>query len=167
MTAPLQSTQSAAGSIVKVRYTHDAMIDLIIANPAVSQKEIARHFGYTEAWVSRVHCSDAFQARLAERRTEVVDPILAASVKDKMEGVISQSLDILAEKLEATRNPDLAIKALDIASKAAGYGARQQNVAVQNQFVVHIPNKIQDPHAWADAHRPGGMPVTVIEAETR
>lgn len=167
MTTPLASTQSAAGAIDKVRYTHDAMIDLIIVNPSITQRELAKHFGYTEAWISRIHCSDAFQARLAERRTEVVDPILAATNKDRLEGVVAQSLDILAEKLEQTRNPDLATKVLDIASKAAGYGARQTNLAVQQQFVVHLPNKIQDPHAWANAHRPGGGEGVIVEAEVR
>lgn len=149
MSAPLQSTQSAAGAIDRVKYTHDAMIDLVIANPAMKQSEIARHFGYTEPWVSRIFCSDAFQARLAERKSDIVDPTITSSVKDRIEGLAMQSLEVISEKLAATRNPDLAIKAFELSTKAAGYGARQANVQVQQNFVVAIPNKIADPQAWA------------------
>lgn len=149
MSEPLKSTESAAGAIQRIKYTHDAMIDLIIANPGMKQGQIAAHFGYTEPWVSRIFCSDAFQARLAERKTEIVDPTITASVKDRIEGLAMQSLEIISEKLAATKNPDLAIKAFELSTKAAGYGARQSNVAVQQNFVVAIPNKIADPQAWA------------------
>jgi hypothetical protein len=156
MSTPLNSTESAAGAIAKVRYTHDAMIDLVIANPSISQNEIAKHFGYTVAWVSRIFCSDAFQARLEARKAEIVNPALTASVEERIKGVAMQSLDIIAKKLEATENPDLAVKAFELTAKAAGYGARQDKLAVQNNFVVHLPSKANDPHAWAEAHRPGG-----------
>ena len=35
MSERLVGTESAAGAIARVKYSHDAMIDLIIANPAV------------------------------------------------------------------------------------------------------------------------------------
>ena len=78
-----------------------------------------------------------------------------------------QSIEILEEKLNQTRNPDLAVKVFELSTKAAGFGARKENVAVQNQFVVHLPPKVSDPHAWAAAHRPGGGESLIIEAETR
>ena len=37
MSEPLLGTASAATAIARVKYTHDAMIDLIIANQAMSQ----------------------------------------------------------------------------------------------------------------------------------
>lgn len=166
---PLQGTTSASGAIQRVSYTHDAIIDHIVANPAMSQGEIAKAFGYTESWISRIFCSDAFQARLAERKGDVVDPVLVASVEEKVKMLAAQSMDVLARKLEQTSNPDLALKVFEISSKALSYGARDKNLAVQNNFVVHLPNKISDPHAWANAHNPnaGTDPALVIEAETR
>lgn len=152
MATALQGTESAANAVTRIKYTHDAMIELVIANPAISQNEIAKHFGYSVPWVSRVFCSDAFQARLAERKTELVDPTIVASVNERMQALAMQSLDILQDKLAATKNPDMAMKALEISTKAMGYGARQQNINTQNNFVVHLPNKIEDPHAWANAH---------------
>jgi len=162
MSEPLQGTASGANAIQRVKYSHDAMIDLVIANPSISQTDLAKHFGYTVPWVSRIFASDAFQARLATRKEDIVDPTLMANVKDRIEGLAMQSLQILEEKLAATKNPDLALKCFEISTKAAGYGARQQNVQTQNNFVVHLPNKIEDPHAWANAHRP--QPATTISA---
>lgn len=152
--APLQGTTSAAGAVKRVSYTHDAMIDLIVANPAISQNELSRHFGYTQGWLSRVMNSDAFQARLAERKGDMVDPAIVHNVEERFRGLAAQSAEILEQKLAATNSPELAFKVLELSAKSLGYGARQDRVAVQNNFVVHVPNKIEDPHAWAEAHKP-------------
>lgn len=154
-------------AIQAVSYTHDAMIDFIISNPKASQQEIAKEFGYTQPWISRIFASDAFQARLAERKTALVDPVVAQSVNERINGLVMQSVEILEAKLAQTSNPDLALKVFEISTKAAGYGARKDNVAVQQNFVVHLPPKVSDPHAWAAAHRPGGTEPFTIEAETR
>ena len=155
MATALEGTESAAGAIARVRYTHDAMIDLLIANPAISQGEVAKHFGYTQGWVSRITNSDAFQARLAERKTELVDPSIVATIDEKMRALASKSLDVVLEKLTVTQNPDTALKALEITSKALGYGARQQNLNVQQNFVVALPPKAVDAESWVSAHGPG------------
>lgn len=163
MSEPLQGTASAALAIQRVKYSHDAMIDLIIANPVLSQGAIAQHFGYTQAWVSRVFNSDAFQARLAVRKADLVDPTILMSVEEKFRTLVNRSLDIFQEKLEATKSADLAMKGIEMATKALGYGARQANVAVQNNFVVAMPQKVEDPAAWAtryqQSHAAGGQVV--------
>jgi hypothetical protein len=161
---------SSETAIQKISYTHDAMIDYIVANPTTSQNEIARAFGYTAPWISRIFASDAFQARLAERKTELVNPVIVANVEERIQGLAMQSIEILEQKLAQTQNPDLAVKVFELSTKAAGYGARKENVGVQNNFVVHLPNKINDPHSWAAAHRPGGAatePMVIEAAEIR
>ena len=163
MSTPLEGTQSAATSIARVSYTHDAMIDLIIANPAISQGAIAQHFGYTQAWVSRVFNSDAFQARLAARKTEIVDPQLVLTIDEKLKALASKSLDVVLEKLTVTNSAEMGLKALEITSKALGYGARQQNLNVQQNFVVALPPKAASAEEWAAAHGgvAGGRGVTI------
>lgn len=155
MAVPLEGTASAATAIARVKYTHDAMIDLIVANPAVSQADIAKHFGYTQPWVSRIMNSDAFQARLALRKEELVDPSIVASIDEKLRALASKSLDVVLEKLTATNSADIGLKALEISSRALGYGARQQNLNVQQNFVVALPPKAQSSEDWAAAHGPG------------
>jgi len=155
MSEPLQGTASAALAITRVKYTHDAMIDLIIADPAISQGDIARNFGYSQAWVSRIFNSDAFQARLALRKEELVDPTILASIEEKFKTLASKSLDVVIERLHMAPTTDLALKGLEVAAKALGYGARQNNVNVQQNFVVALPSKVEDPDAWAKSHGGG------------
>lgn len=158
------------GAIQKIRYSHDAMIDMIVGNPWISQGELARNFGYTEGWVSQVIASDAFQARLAERKNELVDPHLRATIEERYKGVIVRSLEVLMKKLEKPVDQiddDLLIKGLDVASRAAGYGARAAQVEVKNNFVVQIPTKAASPEDWARAHAPqsGGGQVVDVPSE--
>lgn len=152
--APLQGTESAANAVARVNYTHDAMIDLIIANPAISQNELAKHFGYSVPWLSRIRNSDAFLARLAERKKDIVDPGVIASVEEKLRAIVDKSAEIILDKLEKTQSADLALKALDLGGKLAGYGARQSGPVVQNNFVVALPPKATSEQGWAAQHGP-------------
>lgn len=136
------------GRISKIRYTHDAMIDIIMSNPAVSQGELAQAFGYSQAWISKVIGSDAFQARLAARRKELVDPILVMSIEERFRGLIIQSTEVIANKLEATQDAKLAIQTLELSSKALGFGARDRGPTVNNAFVVQLPQKAEDSQSW-------------------
>ena len=117
MSDALPGTASAATAIARVSYTHDAMVDLLIANPQITNNALAEAFGYTPAWVSRIKNSDAFQLRLAARKTDLVDPELTLSIEEKLAHVAHRGLDILAEKLEgpASMIPmDTALKAVEI-----------------------------------------------------
>lgn len=159
MATPLQGTKTGEGAIARVRYTHDAMIDLILAQPDLKQHQIAGYFGYTEAWVSRVFGSDAFQARLAERKTELVDPTIVASLNEKITALAHQSLDILADKLQATKSADMALKSLELSTKALGMGARVGNQTnVQNNYVALMPEKATDEQAWATQAKQNAVP---------
>lgn len=137
----------------RVHYTHDAMIDIVLADPAIKQKELAAKFGVSEAWISRIFGSDAFQAALAKRRADITDPFVVATMEERIKGLAFQSLEVLAEKLEETRNADLALKSLDIAGKALGFGAKHVANNVQNNFVVQLPDKANSSADWASKHR--------------
>jgi hypothetical protein len=131
----------AARGVAKVRYTHDAMIDAIISNPAISQNQLASHFGYTAAWVSQIISSDAFQARLAERNAELVDPTIRKSVEDRFKSLVVRSLEILAEKLNrpADQIPDnLALRTAELSSRALGYGAREMGPTLTVNVGDHL-----------------------------
>lgn len=151
--------------IKRVSYSHDAMIDAIIADPALSQNQLATMFGYSVPWVSRVIGSDSFQARLAQRKDQLIDPVLIATIEDKLKGLASQSLDIIAEKLQATQNPDLAVKAADLAVKALGFGARDRAPTTQNNFVVNLPPKAKTAADWAAAAQSGAYNTEMKQAK--
>lgn len=136
--------------LVKIAYSHEAMIDMIVAEPRITQTELASRFGYTKQWVCRVMGSDAFQAALAKRRQEITDPFLIASVEERFKGLAFQSMDILARKLEATDSADLALKVLDTSMRGSSFGARDRAPGgIINNFVVALPGKAADADTWA------------------
>jgi hypothetical protein len=158
--------------IKKISYTHDALIDAIIACPAASQRELAALFGYTEAWISQIIHSDSFQLRLEERRKDTVDPILLQKTEERLEGLMGQAMEVLSEKLQASRNPDLAARVLDISARARGYGARERGVQVNASFVVALPQKAASGQDWQAQHAPqvqridGPLLTTRIDVDT-
>lgn len=111
--------------IVRVRYTHDAMIDVLVATPMISQNELAAMFGYSAAWISTVMNSDAFQEKLLARRVEMVNPGIAQNVNERFRGLAARSLEVLQKKLDVPFQmvPDeLALKVAGLAAKGLGVG---------------------------------------------
>ena len=109
----------------RVRYSHEAMAEMLIADPTISQNAIAAHFGRTPAWISIVINSDAFQSYYAARKAEVVDPELVATVRERFQALTVRSLQVLQEKLARPSDqiPDnLALKAAELGAKGLGVG---------------------------------------------
>lgn len=148
------------GEIVKISYTHDAMIDLIVANPMIKQQDLARHFGYTPGWICQIMQSDAFQERLAQRKKEIVAPVVTQSIEERFKGLVARGQEILQDKLDGPNPPtELALKVVEAGARALGYGAKAGGPTVNVGFVVAMPEKAQDAKEWITQHAP-----RVIEA---
>lgn len=127
-------------AIARVRYTHDAMIDRLLADPCISQNELAEAFGYSASWISQIMSSDAFQARFAARRAELVDPVVAERCRINFEAMVLRSQEILMEKLSRPAGdiPDsLVLKSFELSTRAAGYGIRGATAPAVN-VDVHL-----------------------------
>ncbi len=118
------ATGEVRGGIAKVGYTHEAMADLILSNPSISQNELANHFKVTPGWISQILASDAFQAHIGERRDKILDPILRGEIEESMKGLVLQSVQRLREKLEANPSDQLVMEVFKNSARALGYGAR-------------------------------------------
>ncbi len=126
-------TGEMKNGVGKANYTHAAMADLILANPAINQNDIAAHFGYTPGWISQVIGSDAFQAYLATRKEQIVDPILRGAVEESFRGLVLQSMTKLREKLDANPSDQLVLEVFKNSTRALGYGSRVEiNAKVQH-----------------------------------
>jgi hypothetical protein len=102
---------------MKLKYTHEAMIDLIIAEPTVTNKELATIFDYSEEWISHIRCADSFQSRLAERKALLVDPAIKRSIEDRLAGVTVKAIDRIQEVLDGPdASASFALDALGIAA---------------------------------------------------
>ena len=107
-------------AIKKISYTHDAMIDLILQQPNVTSVELAELFGYSPSWIARILVADSFQARLAQRKSALVDPIVARSLNDRLRAVALRSMDVIEEKLAAEPSAQYAMDALELATQGLG-----------------------------------------------
>lgn len=126
-------TGEMRGGVAKTSYSHDALIDTILANPAISQNELAATLGYTPGWVSQVIGSDAFQAALALRKDQIVDPLLRGAVEESFKGLVLQSMHRLREKLDANPSDTLVLEVFKNSARALGYGSRVEiNAKVQH-----------------------------------
>ena len=82
-------------------YTHQAVIDEILANPLIERKELAEKFGVSENWMKKVINSDAFQTVLDKRREQIVNPIISQTVQERLRGVTNSAIDLLQTRLDA------------------------------------------------------------------
>jgi hypothetical protein len=153
---PHPVTGELTEGIAKVRYSHDAMIDLMIAQPSLKQNDLAAMFDRSPAWISNVVNSDAFQARYHERREELIDPEIMFSIKERINAVASVSLQKVLEKLSngLPVSDDFALRSAKLATDALGYGSRAPQVTTNVAVVVQVPQKIQSASEWAARHSP-------------
>ncbi len=112
---------AGAQSIAKVSNIHECIINDMIAEPTVTQLQLCERFGYTPGWMSRLINSDSFQARLADRRQELLDPQLKKQLNARLEAVVNQSLNSIQQRLDSPEgSADLALASLGV--MAAGLG---------------------------------------------
>lgn len=134
-------------AIEKVSYSHDKMIDLIIANPRIKQDHLAQYFGYTPAWVSRIMSSDAFRLRMEQRREELVNPIITATLEERFADLALRGAAIMQEKLD---NPAVmvtfadAAKAVEIGAKGLAVGGFGSRVSVDVNANIDLRGALED-----------------------
>ena len=149
----------AAVQIQETRYTHEAIIDEILVNPSDSQGELAKRFKYTETWISIIMNSAAFKERLAERKAQLVDPKLIASIEDRLDGVARRALDKIIDRLD---NSAASIKNNELAAFAklaiGDRNIRGTSVPQQNLYVVNIPSPAVSATEWVKSAQ--GNPMT-------
>lgn len=152
---------AARYDLSKIRYSHADCIDRILTSPSIKQKDLAQIYGVTETWMSIVINCDAFKAALAERKAELIDPVLAATLNERFGALAARSVEVLLEKL-AKPADQISDK---LALEAASLGAR---VAVPTPVGGGGPNAADHlaalAHRLIDLNRPGPPP---IEGATR
>jgi hypothetical protein len=106
-------------------YSHQAMVDLMVARPDYSHAQLCAHFGRPASWLPSVLASDSFQQVLEDHRHEIVDPSLTASLQERFKALAIHSSNAMMERLNNPSATDFAVlKAGEIAVKALGMGQR-------------------------------------------
>lgn len=155
------TTGELTNGVKRVRWNHDALIDQMIAEPQLTQNELAITFGRTPAWISTLINSDAFQARLEARRKEIIDPTLTAGVGERLRALADVSLQRLLDKVSTpvqTVSDDFLLQTTKVVVQALGYGARPTSGAanVNVGVVVQVPPKAATTQEWMASVEPRG-----------
>jgi hypothetical protein len=158
--------------IQKVSATHEQIMNWLVLNPEKSMRECADAFGYTQAWLSTLVHSDAFQAKLAEKQ-QLVQARVCASIPEKLNRVTDVALDKLATMVEASEDPEFILNVADKALHKLGFGpatarnpqggtiTQQNNVyMVSAEELMNARQLMGQQHALAapPQARPAGVP---------
>lgn len=115
----------SAVQIKKLNSFHERLADWLIANPGVRQSEAAKFFGYTEAWISTVIHSDAFQEYYQQLSSSVSSHVVVTT-RDRVVGLANLAMDELGERLAGSKAKDIPLPQLlevaDTMLKRGGYG---------------------------------------------
>lgn len=152
--------------------THDAIIDFILANPRASQKQIADAFHYTPGAIRIIMGSDSFQARYLKRQGAIVDPLVTATVEERLRGIANKAAEIVSDRLDT--NPldhKFALEALRTSAPAL---VKDKAPLVNASFVVHLPGPAASSAEWTNRFSPASGEVvkarlddTVSEADMK
>jgi len=119
------SVALATAAVAVAAYTHEAMVELMVANPNFSHTELAAHFGRPASWMAAVLASEAFQQCLDAKRHLVADPSLTATMEERFRALALRSVVVLQDKLNSSEVADFVVlKAAEIGVKALGMGQR-------------------------------------------
>lgn len=140
---PAPRPAETMGRLAKVNYSHVDMIDFLIANPGTTQRDLAARYGYSEGWISNVMAADAWQSLMAKRRSELVDPVLAATIDDRFRMITARSMDRLMEKLNAPVVSDnTVLKAIELGAKAMGVGGNAAPAAPAGDHLAQLATRL-------------------------
>lgn len=146
-----------------VRWDHEAIIDYMIAHPECTQNEIAAQFNFTPSRLSIIINSPAFQDKLDERKAILSDPLIRASIEDRLSALARRSLDKLLERMDngtPISNGDL----IRAAQLGAGDRNQTKNTPIQQSlYVVNLPPPAQNAQEWKRTAQ--GAPVILENGE--
>lgn len=133
----------------KLSHRHQAIADIIIANPKITQKEIAGEVGMTENWVSTIMRSDLFQSYLAQRRAQFEERLLDRKIEVQSKalevgykGLMKAEEALDADEADPVETFSKALQAAGIGRSGAAGGEGSQQTNIQNNYYTATPDEL-------------------------
>lgn len=133
----------------RFRYWYDSIIDFLLAEPMLTQKEIAFRMGKSPVTIGLIMNSDIFRARYEMRRLAMSEA-LQQSINGKLQALAIDAIDATHEKLKLKRDLIPFEDLVDVTDKTLtrlGYGAKQSAqtaVVINNNAQVTAPISSED-----------------------
>lgn len=108
--------------VQKISVKHEEIMNHLMLNPTHQLGDVARHFGLTQAWLSCIIHSEAFQARLAEKKEAVFNGTVLP-IKEKLAVLAHKALDQLETQMPVMK-PETVAAIADSTLDRLGYGSK-------------------------------------------
>lgn len=155
----------AENQIEKMRMSHHAIIDLMVAHPFMSQADIAKESGYTPNWISILINSDVFKSELNKRRAELsqilaieVQTDITANLRSAALGGIKKTTDLIASSV----NLEQVSNATENVLKLLGYGDTKKPTEPNGNVTYNIDARVM-PQALINARANFGRPLLTVD----
>lgn len=135
----------AVNQIQKVSIKHDAILDYLLIHPEQKLGDVAVVFGVSQAWLSVIIHSDAFQAKLGEKSGECFGATVLP-LREQLMGVAQVGVEKLGECMENASTTsdkqfiadttDSILKNLGYSPKSAAPAQTGNSTTNNNIFVV-------------------------------
>jgi len=123
--------------VKKLSHRHTAIAHWLIANPERPLGDCAQTFGVSQAWLSCVIHSGAFQAyynRLADEKGSIA----VHSTHNRLQGLANLAMEKAAERIEQGATDRFLGDTMNNALRALGYGQGPAPIALQVNNDTHI-----------------------------
>ena len=117
--------------IQRVSVRHDAIMNFLLVNPTVPLGIVAKEFGVTQAWLSTIIHSDAFQAQLSRKKNEMFGTHVLP-LGEKLLGLAHVAVEKMGQHLERTDDPDYVVGVATAVLDRIGYSPKAQPAAAVN-----------------------------------
>jgi hypothetical protein len=128
-------------AIKRVSIKHESIMNFIMENPTVPLGEVANHFQVSQAWLSVIIHSPAFQDKLLEKQGVLFHHTVVATITDKVSMIAHKTLDKLADKIEFMESTKELRETADMAMSNLGYGGGGKNNGAVNGGPTVINNQ--------------------------
>ena len=120
--------------IAKMSVRHEAIMNYMIANPVLKLRDVAGTFGVSQAWLSTIIYSDAFQERLSEKKEQVFDSSVLQPLKTKLLAVANDTIEKLHDQIATTSDIRELTNTADKVLSRLGFGTGPVTAAVSQTF---------------------------------
>lgn len=143
----------APGALQRLSFSHDAMVDQIIANPGIDRLTLGSMFGFSVQQTYKILASDMFRSRVLERKREIIDPTLVLSVEETLGSLLEQAAECVSQGLIAG-DRRMAVRVLDTIGRYMAGVKQAGNGPTINNYVAVVPSKAGSAVEWVNAHGP-------------
>lgn len=121
----------AQTQIKEMRAPHDAVLDLLLANPMTTLKALSLATGYSSSWLSQMIRSDCFQQEYQRRRGDIEVNVMQ-DIQTRLESLTHLAIDGMEEMLsKGNLDADTRIDAFDRVLHRTGYAPKSAATAPQ------------------------------------